>query len=662
MNNKNIKKTVPPKSIKVNKGIHQTPKNIAVNTKLSKQTIYILFGIILLTAIAFSNSIKGEFLNWDDKDFIVENSYIKDFSATGIKNIFLAIDKHDPVTAFTHAFTYNYWKLNPAPYHVINLLFHLLNVILVFSLILKLTKRNEAALIAAFLFAVHPMRVESVAWIAERKDVLYAFFYLASLITYINYINKNFKLKYLLFSLILFILSLLSKFSAVTLPVVIILIDYYYGRKFTPKVIFIIVLFFSLSFLRGMVHFVSDVTISGNDIITQTFPFYDRIFMGSYAFIFYVTSIFYFFNLCVLHPYPVKSGGLLPVEYYIDFVLALIFIFFIIWIFIKNIKHKKELIFGIFFFLINIALVLHLIPFGGGVVVADRYSYISYIGIFFLFGQVFCWLTDKSYKYANKFKVYVYSFMTIFIFFCFITTYNRNNIWKNTLSVWSDAVEHFPEHFYGYYGIGNAKSDMGDYEGAILAFNKAIELNPNFSESYYNRGSVKYNHLKDYQGALPDFNKTLEINPNHVTAYTNRGLTKNALKDYKGAIDDFNKAIQLSPGFPIAYLDRANLKADLGDFNGALQDYNKAIELNPNYKDAYGGRGILYAAKLNDINKALSDFNRVIEFDPNDSKAYMNRGLTKLNNKDLNGACLDWQKSAQLGYETANELIKKYCK
>ena len=102
MNNKNIKKSTPLKPVKTNVGTHQ-PKKTPVNNKISKQIIYILLGIVLLTVIAFSQSIKGEFLNWDDKDFIVENAYIKDFSATGIKNIFLAIDKHDPITAFTHA-------------------------------------------------------------------------------------------------------------------------------------------------------------------------------------------------------------------------------------------------------------------------------------------------------------------------------------------------------------------------------------------------------------------------------------------------------------------------------------------------------------------------------------------------------------------------------
>lgn len=690
MNNKNIKKNVPLKTAKTHVGTHQT-KKVPVKSTISKQTIYILLGIALLTIIAFSSSLSGEFLNWDDKDFIVENAYVKDFTANGIKNIFMAIDKHDPITAFTHAVTYNIWGATSAvPYHVLNLLFHIINMVLVYFLILKISKRWEAAAITALLFAIHPLRVESVAWIAERKDVLYTLFYLSSLIVYINYITKDYKTKFFVYAIILFICSLLSKFAAVTLPVTLLLIDYFYDRKFTTKVILEKVPFFALALLRGMAHYLSAPTISGNELITQAFPFYDRIFMGSHALMFYLTRVFYFFDLAVLNPYPVKTGNLLPIQYYIEFIFTVIFVIFVIWVIMKKPKHLKDYVFAIFFFLINVGLVLHLVPFGGGIVVGDRYSYLPYVGIFFLFGQLYVWLTDKSYIHAAKAKTYVYTFLIIYVLACMIITVNRNEVWKNSLNLWTDAVKHYPEHFYGYYGVGNAKADMGGvlkadgkpneanqmYKEAIDEYLKAIKLNPKFPESYYNMGSVKYNNLKDYQGAIPDFNKAIELNPNHITAYTNRGLTKQALKDYQGAMADFDKAIQMSPYFAVAYNFRGNLNSDIAialkemknfdeakaKVDAAINDYNKAIQLNPNYAEAFNGRGIVYGQIIGDNNKALGDFNRALELNPQNAEGYMNRGSCKFFMNDKNGACADWQKSVQLGNAVANQLINMNCK
>lgn len=660
MDNKNIKSNQTKKAKPHIK--HQHNKNIKDDGyKISKQTIYLLLGILLLTVIAFSNSINGELLNWDDKDFITNNAFIKDFSIDGIKNIFTNIDKHDPIVAFTHAFTYHYWKLNPVPYHVLNLLFHLINVVLVFLLIIRLTNRNSVALVAALLFAIHPMRVESVAWISERKDVLFVLFYLASLIMYIDFIKKDHKLKYLLFALILFVCSLLSKLSAVTLPVVLVLINYYYDRKFNPKVIFFLVLFFILALIRGGVHYMSDITTSGNDIISTVFPLQDRIIFSGFSLMFYLISLFWFFNLCVYNPYPEKIGSMLPSEYYVYFVIALAVIALIIYSIYKYQKYRKDIIFGIMFFAVNIALVMHIIPFGGGVIIADRYSYLAYVGIFFIFGQIFYWLTDKSNQHVAKYKNIVYGIGVAYILIMFVTTFNRNTVWKTTVNVWTDAVEKYPDHFWGYLGLGDAYNDMGSFDDAMKQYNMAVVKNPRFHECYLNRGSLKFNHFKDYKAAIADFDKAIECNPNYVMTYCNRGLAKVMTNDMQGAYNDFNKAIKTNPNYPMGYYLRAKWNANNQKIDDALADYSKAISLNPNYLEAYNDRGIVYG-KINKQENALRDFNQVIQIDPSNSEAFLNRGSTYFFMKDLNSACRDWNKAAQMGSQQAQSLVQQNCK
>ena len=176
-----------------------------------------------------------------------------------------------------------------------------------------------------------------------------------------------------------------------------------------------------------------------------------------------------------------------------------------------------------------------------------------------------------------------------------------------------------------FFKNGLEKIKSGDYTGAILDFDKAIELDRDASYAYFNRGNSKYS-LKDYYGAISDYNKALEIDPVYAKAYNNRGISKNNLKDYNGAISDYNKAIELDPSNANTYYNRGNSKSKLKDYYGAISDYNKAIQIDPSYVKVYRGRGI--------------------------AKEYIG---------DLNGACIDWRKASELGDIDASDWVEKQC-
>ena len=208
-----------------------------------------------------------------------------------------------------------------------------------------------------------------------------------------------------------------------------------------------------------------------------------------------------------------------------------------------------------------------------------------------------------------------------------------------------------------YFNRGLAKYNLGDNLGAIVNYNKAIELNPNYAHAYNNRGLAKY-ELGDNQGAIVNYNKAIELNPNYTNAYYRRGLAKSDLGDNQGAIVDYDKAIELNPNYTDAYFNRGLAKYELGDNQGAIVDYNKAIELNPNYAHAYNNRG-LAKYELGDNQGAIVDYNKAIELNPNYAHAYNNRGLAKYELGDNQGAIVDYDKAIELNSNYAHAYYNR---
>ncbi len=706
---------------KQKKSFGKHPNKKYIEKTISKKYVKFLClsAIFILTVIVFSSSINNEFLtNWDDQDYVTNNNDIKDLSYQNVKKIFTSyyVANYQPVTMLSYGIEYKFFNLNPKTFHTTNLILHLLNIILVFQLIYLLTRKTGISAIAALFFAIHPMHVESVAWISERKDVLYSLFYLGALIAYIYYI-KNKKNKYLIYSLLLFIFSLLSKSMAVTMPVVLILFDYYYKRKFERKIIIEKIPFFILAICFGIIAILSQKS-GGGIYEIPLFTSFDRIFIVSYAIIFYIVKMFLPFNLSELYYYPVKTNGLLPVEYYIASVIILLIIFLILRINKTN-KMKKDLIFGLMFFLITISLVLQIIPVGRAII-AERYTYIPYIGLFFIIGQYYTLVNSKkNSNKAIKTKFYLYTVLIVYIIFFSYTTYNRNKVWKNGITLFSDVVKKYPSKPFGYWACGIAKNNAQDFKGAITDYtkaielthcseafinkgeikndlhlykktiqnnhsmavelvdcatiyynrgvsksilknykqsledyNKAIELNPDYAEAYNNCGIVK-GILQDYQGSIKDFGKAIALNPNYTEAYNNQGITKSNLKDYQGAIKDFDKAIALNPNYAEAYNNRGNAKKTLQKYRQALKDYNKSIELNPDNPMTLYIRGNL-KIELKDYKRAIKDFDKAIALNPNYVAAFINRGLAKYYLQKYQEAIKDYNKSIEINPNNAN--------
>jgi len=210
----------------------------------------------------------------------------------------------------------------------------------------------------------------------------------------------------------------------------------------------------------------------------------------------------------------------------------------------------------------------------------------------------------------------------------------------------------FPQSAQELNNTGLTKYNAKDYAGAMLDFNKAIELNPRYDIAYHNRGLVKHG-MKDFAGAIQDYSKAIEINPAYANAFNDRGLSNYRLKKYEEALKDYSKAIELNPQYVSAYNNRAMLRATMKDHPGAIADYGKSIELKPAAPDGYIGRGL---AKLNvkDFAGAIPDFDKAIELNPSSATAFLYRGNARRVLKDEKGAVEDFNKVVVLQPGNAN--------
>jgi tetratricopeptide (TPR) repeat protein len=327
------------------------------------------------------------------------------------------------------------------------------------------------------------------------------------------------------------------------------------------------------------------------------------------------------FNLSALHFYPIKLNGVLPIAYYIALPTLILLIFWVI-----KAKHiKQELIFGLLFYLVTILMVLQIIPVGRAIV-SERYSYVPYIGLFFIFGSFIDDIFHQKIVFTDKIRSFIpYLILSLVVFYS-IFTYNRNKVWKNGIVLFTDVIEKYPEEGFGWSTRAYSKNINGDFEGAVIDYTKAIELNPKNPKIYFNRGN-NYMSMEKFDLANADYSLAIKYDPNYSKAYNNRGFSFINLKMTNESLKDFNTAIAIDSKCTDAYFNRGNIYFEIKNFDKAIQDYNSVIELNPSH-----------------------------------TKAYYNKGVINYTMGDKSAACQNWQAAKNLGNSDAVSLLDRFCK
>ena len=604
--------------MKKKKENNQTKKSISKIPLLTKgEIIFTLLIILLFTFIAYSPALKAGFVNWDDQQYVYENQLITSFAHLK-ELLFTPVQGNmHPLTMLSLAINYSISGQNAWSYHLFNIIFHLANTMLVFFLARRLSKENAIiSVTTAVLFALHPMHVESVAWVSERKDVLYSFFFLLGLLSYVKYIDKNSRTAYAL-SLFWLILSLASKPAAVIFPVVLFTVDILRQRKFTFKLIAEKIPFFVFAAVLGFLtlHYQSAVgTTEGQNY----FGINDRFFFGFYGFFMYIVKLIAPFNLVPFYPFP-TVGKALPILYY----LSPVFFITIGIVCLKTIKKFPVFTFGFSFYFVNLLLVLQFFIVGSAII-ADRYTYIPYIGIFYILG----WMIDRWQKQSFK-KAMIY--ITVIGLFLTGMTYNQASTWKSSTTLWDHAIKVHPT-FRAYNSRGSVYRNEGFPEKAIDCYNEALKLNKTDPEIYTNRGNA-YSEIKKYAEALNDYNSALAIKPDYVAAYANRGSLYGSTGKFELAINDLTKVIQKDPNYISAYPNRATAYLEYGKYDEAIADYTKFLEFKPNDVDILNMIAVCYQ-HLKKYDESITVFNKMISINPKPifylNRSYSWKGLNKI--------------------------------
>ncbi|MFA5356363.1 MAG: tetratricopeptide repeat protein [Candidatus Omnitrophota bacterium] len=555
-----------------------------------KRDNLIISFLILIVVFAFSAFYpitKNGFVNWDDGIYVTDNSAISSLSWDKAKDIFSSFyfGNYHPLTMLSYSLEFALFGADPFYYHLTNIILHILNSLLVFWFFYLLFKKAGLSLIVALLFGVHPLGTEAVAWVSARKELLYAFFFLGSLVAYLYYLReKKLSAPYFI-SLLLFIFSLLSKGMAITLPIALLIIDYLKGRKYGRVGLIEKIPFFALSFIFGIIAIMGQQSI-GAIRREGVFDLLPKLAVASYAATFYLGKIILPVRLSALYPYaPVESGSVLIYAYtfLIFVVLAMAVVF--------SARFTRKIAFGGLFFFFTLFPVLGFVPITSAIV-ADRYAYIPSIGVYYIITLIFIWFYDRAAKQALLRVIFRAALIVILLFLSSLT-WQRSLVWKDSLSLWEDSIRNNPGAPLAYYNLGNTYLDNAKEEMAITAYRESIRLNPYFADAHNNLACA-LRLAGNYEEALSSCRRSIAIAPGNSRVYYNLGQIYEDIGDKEEAIKAYSKAADVDPANLAARNNLAAIYADRADIDRAIGIWREIITVDPRFSTAHFNLAVFY--------------------------------------------------------------------
>jgi Flp pilus assembly protein TadD len=564
---------------------------------MNKKFIYIIIVLLTVTCLAAFGRIAGnDFINFDDDLYITANHYVQSgFNYQTIKWALEAVvvSNWHPLTILSHMLDWSLFGDNAAGHHLVSLLLHIGTVIFLFLFLFKTTNNLWPAAFAAAFFALHPLRVESVAWASERKDVLSMFFGMATIYAYAFYTTSSKISKYLL-CLALFALSLMSKPMLVTLPFVLLLLDYWplkrlsfsdsseinlkaAGRLVGEKIpFFILTITSSLATIWAQ-------NKGGALVNVQTIPFAERFFNAIVSYTAYLGKTFWPFNLSVFYPFEFS----LPLWKVLFSASIFLFITAAALYYIKKLPF---LFTGWFFYLGTLIPVIGLVQVGEQAM-ADRYTYLPSIGIVI----VITWGISSLITGEKIRRYFLFPAAISILAVLTVLTFSQCGYWKNSIVLFRQALHVTRNNYKMNHNLGTSYFKEGKIKEAFYHFNKAVTIRPNYI-SFNSRGEI-YARSGLYRQALDDFNNAVKLNKAFAESYYNRGLTYDKIGESELAIADFDRAIFLKRDYTDAFNNRGIVYAKTGQHQKALEDFTKAISIKPDYAQAYSNRSITYFSR-----------------------------------------------------------------
>ena len=534
-------------------------------------------------------------------------------------------------------------------YHLLALICHAISSVLIFSILKTLSGRSWLAFFCALLFTVHPIQVEAVSWAAALSTVLFAAFYLGSFRAYLSFAQAAEKgtttLPWIALSLGLFMASVLSKSAAVTLPVLLIAIDFLFYKNLIRKFWTSKILYFLIAFGFGLYTFTTREA-EGHDIAlsSSVFSLVDRFFMISQTILFYPFKLLAPFGFTVAYPFT-KDGGSWAWYYYASPVV-LAAIAGLVW---KMARNDRDVLWGIALYLIPLAVMLPIRTVGSFELRSDRYAYISCIGIFWLIGL----LLEKT----NQVLRLAVTFGLAAILG--ILAFNQTTVWKDGVKLFKNCVGYTPESSLCQCNLAYNELIRSDFQNAATHYTEALKLDPETVEAYNGRGQA-YLNLKKIQEAYSDFDNAIKSGLSSPKLFLNRGKCLVMLNRANEAGPDLAKSIELEKNNPEAFYLRGFSYEKAGETEKAIADYGESIRLNPKAVEALVNRGLLYY-KAQQYQQAIDDYTAALAINPSLVQALNNRANAEIALGQLDKALADAKKALEINpnYTFAQQTLER---
>lgn len=646
------------------------PKNIPVNLNL---VLPVSIGVLVFAC--FSYSLQNKFLNWDD--WIYMDS-IKDITPKRFIDLLIGNptrNYYHPITMLSLYANYLLFKLTPAPYYLTNILIHITNCILVYFLVKKIIEDLIAtgftqvttipwiAAATALWYGVAPMHVESVSWIAERKDVLYASFYFLGLIYYVRYIKEK-KRKWMIYVIILYACSLLSKPMAVAFPLSLFAFDYLFNRisRSNLKGDILLLLkekipFFIVSLLAGILVFFTQAQ-SNSIAFLHGYSIPDKFMIACYGFEMYSFKAIFPVDLSGYYPYPpLLSDYSLPSKYhYAPLGAAAIVLIPLYLSYYANKNFFRIVAFGLMFYFFNLMFVLQFVS-SGTTIMSERYSYVAYFGLIFFVTFLLMYLAGKV-KVLKFLYFIIGAQLVIYSYLC----YQRTKVWHDPVTFWGDAIlKHPDESELPYLNLGDYASSLTPVDTAITfrCYSKLESFHAKYPQVYRNLGNI-YAMRNQYQRSLKEYALALRYDTSGGSdTYLDMAVTFSIMHELDSAIFYYDKSYKKDSTTDKVIINRAYALLEAKQYRRAIKDYSRLIHLDSANSMYYSQRGI---AEYNagSIDSSIRDYLKYIKMAPDnkDVPQFMyNLSLAYNSLKDYSNAYKYAMKAKNKGFNISDDYL-----
>lgn len=601
-------------------------------TRRRLRLLLICLFLIGTTLAVYWQVLRHDFVSYDDNTYVTQNPHVQaGLTWEGVTWAFTSTYANfwHPLTWLSYMLDYEIYGLKPGGYHFTSLLFHIANTLLLFAAFKEMTGAFWQSAFVAALFALHPLHVESVAWVAERKDVLSTFFWMATMGSYAFYVKRPTFKRYMLI-LLGFTLGLMAKPMLVTLPFVLLLMDYWPLKRFQfatsepqskkPMIpslkmslpvglIWEKVPLIALSAVFSVVTYLAQQT--GGAVAPLSIEV--RVANALVSYVTYIGKTIWPIGLAIHYPHP----SMVPVG---KVAVACLLLISISLLAIKTVRQHPYFVVGWLWYLGTLVPVIGLVQIGS-FAMADRFTYVPLIGLFMIIAWGVPGLLARW-----RYRGFVLTTSTGMVLLALmICAWFQVRHWRSSMSLFRHTLHLTTDNWLAHNNLGNALSKQGSLEEAIGHYYKALRINPDYAAAYNNLGRALAAQGKPDE-AIPLYLKALDIEPTFAEAHSNLGVARSAEGRFEEAIRHFSEALRIKPGQAETHGALGNALAMQGKFDEAIPHFSQALKLRPEFAEVHNDLGMALK-KQGRVEKAIAHFSEALKISPAYAQAHLNIGI-----------------------------------